>query len=200
MSAEIRYGVRHASMASCSSSASRSLSPAREVYGQAMWTAVPEMAHFPPKPIVGQRCAYLAPDPADRQHHVTCSPRWAASPLRSSLSFRYAAARPHALAVAEFVGWPRSWHRHRAAAPSRCRARYRRIRSAAVIGSAPRRGRPPLLTPTGFVTGGRGSIGFVIATGLGFVTALDFASNCASRICRSCAFAADPDFVFALLQ
>src|SRR6266480_2177727 len=40
-------------------------------------------------PIVGQRCAHLAPSPADRQHHVTCSPRWTASPLRPCLSFRY---------------------------------------------------------------------------------------------------------------
>ena len=27
--------------------------------------------------------------PADRQHHVTCSPRWTTSPLRQSLSFWY---------------------------------------------------------------------------------------------------------------
>jgi hypothetical protein len=40
-------------------------------------------------PIVGQRCAYLARGPAGRQHHVTCSPRWTASPLHPSLSFRY---------------------------------------------------------------------------------------------------------------
>jgi hypothetical protein len=40
-------------------------------------------------PIVGQRCAYLALGPAGRQHHVTCSPRWTASPLRPSLSFCY---------------------------------------------------------------------------------------------------------------
>src|SRR5258707_12890928 len=32
---------------------------------------------------------YLAPGPAGRQHHVTCSPRWTASPLHPSLSFRY---------------------------------------------------------------------------------------------------------------
>ena len=36
--------------------------------------------------------ASLAPAPADRQHHVTCSPRWTASPLHPSLSFRYTQA------------------------------------------------------------------------------------------------------------
>ena len=35
----------------------------------------------------GQRCAPLAPSPADRHHHVTCSPRWTASPLRPSVVF-----------------------------------------------------------------------------------------------------------------
>src|SRR5262245_42210863 len=40
-------------------------------------------------PIVAQRCAPLAPGPTDRRHHVTCSPRWTASPLRPSLSFWY---------------------------------------------------------------------------------------------------------------
>ena|SRR6266566_3191051 len=40
-------------------------------------------------PLVGQRCAPLAPGPADRQHHVICSPWWTASPLPPSLSFWY---------------------------------------------------------------------------------------------------------------
>src|SRR5262249_744405 len=31
----------------------------------------------------------LAPDPADRQHHITCSPCWNASPLCPCLSFWY---------------------------------------------------------------------------------------------------------------
>src|SRR5262249_26694874 len=38
---------------------------------------------------VGQRCAALALCPQDRQHHVTCAPRWTSSPLLSSLSFWY---------------------------------------------------------------------------------------------------------------
>src|SRR6266480_2038115 len=38
------------------------------------------------------RCAPLAPGPAHRQHHVTYSPRWTSSPLRSSLSFWYTQA------------------------------------------------------------------------------------------------------------
>src|SRR6266699_2823704 len=46
------------------------------------------------------RCAYLAPGPAGRQHHLTRLPRWTASPLRPRLSFRYThphlpAASPH---------------------------------------------------------------------------------------------------------
>jgi hypothetical protein len=45
-------------------------------------------------PIVGQRCAPLAPGPADRHQHVTCSPRWTASPLRPSLSFWYTHPSP----------------------------------------------------------------------------------------------------------
>src|SRR5437016_4504895 len=40
------------------------------------------------------RCAPLAPGPAHRQHHVTYSPRWTSSPLRSSLSFWYTHRRP----------------------------------------------------------------------------------------------------------
>src|SRR5438876_7623735 len=41
-------------------------------------------------PLVGQRCAILAPGAADRKHHVTATPRRTASPLHASLSFRYA--------------------------------------------------------------------------------------------------------------
>jgi hypothetical protein len=40
-------------------------------------------------PLVGQRCAILAPGSADRKHHVTGAPRRTASPLHASLSFRY---------------------------------------------------------------------------------------------------------------
>jgi hypothetical protein len=40
-------------------------------------------------PLVGQRCAILAPGAAERKHHVTGNPRRAASPLHASLSFRY---------------------------------------------------------------------------------------------------------------
>jgi len=40
-------------------------------------------------PLVGQRCAILAPRSAERKHHVTGNPRRAASPLHASLSFRY---------------------------------------------------------------------------------------------------------------
>src|SRR5436305_2118290 len=40
-------------------------------------------------PLVGQRCAILAPGAADRKHHVTATARRIASPLHASLSFRY---------------------------------------------------------------------------------------------------------------
>jgi hypothetical protein len=40
-------------------------------------------------PLVGQRCAILAPGAADRSHHVKATPRRSASPLHASLSFRY---------------------------------------------------------------------------------------------------------------
>src|SRR5437660_11659374 len=40
-------------------------------------------------PLVGQRCAILAPSAADRKHHVKATPRRIASPLHASLSFRY---------------------------------------------------------------------------------------------------------------
>src|SRR5260370_29648907 len=40
-------------------------------------------------PLVGQRCAILAPGAADRKYHVTATPRRIASPLHPSLSFRY---------------------------------------------------------------------------------------------------------------
>jgi chaperonin GroEL (HSP60 family) len=35
----------------------------------------------------------LAVEAMDRQNHLTCSPRWTASPLRPSLSFRYTQRR-----------------------------------------------------------------------------------------------------------
>src|SRR2546429_7386605 len=40
-------------------------------------------------PLVGQRCAILAPGAADRKHHVTVTPRRIASPLHATLRFRY---------------------------------------------------------------------------------------------------------------
>src|SRR5437762_14057687 len=40
-------------------------------------------------PLVGQRCAILAPGAADRKHHVTATPRRIASSLHASPSFRY---------------------------------------------------------------------------------------------------------------
>jgi hypothetical protein len=45
-------------------------------------------------PIVGQRCAILAPGSADWSHHVACAPWRTASPLHARLSFRYTHPRP----------------------------------------------------------------------------------------------------------
>src|SRR6266404_2221975 len=39
--------------------------------------------------VLQRRVRGRVPDPAGRQHHVTCSHRWTASPLHPSLSFRY---------------------------------------------------------------------------------------------------------------
>jgi ABC-type uncharacterized transport system substrate-binding protein len=39
--------------------------------------------------VIGQRCAGLSFHSTDREDHVTSDPRWASSPLRSDLGFRY---------------------------------------------------------------------------------------------------------------
>ena len=57
-------------------------------------------------PIVGQRCAPLAPGPADRHHHITCSPRWIASPLRPSLSFWYTQGSKYIFCTRTIVRFP----------------------------------------------------------------------------------------------
>ena len=49
----------------------------------------PLLQRFENAPIVGQRRAILAPGSADRSHQVACCPRWTASPVHASLSFRY---------------------------------------------------------------------------------------------------------------
>jgi hypothetical protein len=43
-------------------------------------------------PVIGQRCAGLSFHSTDREHRVTSDPRWASSPLRSDLGFRYTQA------------------------------------------------------------------------------------------------------------
>ena len=40
-------------------------------------------------PVIGQRCTGVSSGSADRKHHVTRDPRWASSPLRPGLGFRY---------------------------------------------------------------------------------------------------------------
>ena len=42
--------------------------------------------------IIAAKCAGLSPHSTDREHHVTSDPRWASSPLRSDLGFRYTQA------------------------------------------------------------------------------------------------------------
>src|SRR5258707_6456621 len=51
--------------------------------------ATPVLQRSENAPLVGQRCAILAPGAADRKHHVTATPRRTASPIRARLSVRY---------------------------------------------------------------------------------------------------------------
>src|SRR5262245_39963677 len=47
------------------------------------------LQHRENPPLIGQRCADLAPGSADRSHRVACPGRGASSPVRPNLTFQY---------------------------------------------------------------------------------------------------------------
>ena len=74
-------------------------------------------------PIVGQRCAGLAPSSADRKHSHSCAPRRPPSPLRQSLGFRYTHPQQRASDASSglaCIRHDRGSHRARAAIYFRC--------------------------------------------------------------------------------
>src|SRR5262245_53516748 len=54
------------------------------------------LQHRENPPLIGQRCADLAPGSADRSHRVACPDRGASSPVRPNLTFQYTQVEPKA--------------------------------------------------------------------------------------------------------
>ena len=91
--------------------------PGRGAFALDLASLCPLLQQHQNAPVTGQRCAGLSSHSTDREHHVTSDPRWASSPLRSDLGFRYtqgwkAETLAHATAIFRQVNKNEQWLHH----------------------------------------------------------------------------------------